>query len=267
MSIYTTSTYAGLPVSFDVDDSDHGKLLLTDSLLGDVWEVEVRTDEAPENPREFCTAGTLWIRDGRNLAGVDEGEFGDELERLFREYDGGRAFEMARVWLMLTGKAVAVLPVYSGSYGEWWTAQEVGCSHFANAVTGRRMAWGSSGFWGEVDGLIYLTAEEWHSIWGEGPVQLSQAERVVRCEVETYSQWASGEVYGYTVESEDDEDSCSGFYGDDHAKSGLLDAAAGWIAETIEDQINAEKKAAADLATARASVVEMLAAYVRNAAA
>jgi hypothetical protein len=57
--------------------------------------------------------------------------------------------------------------------------------------------------------------------------------RLLKGEAETYGHYLSGEVYGYIVNSLNDEgeslddhiDSCWGYYGDDHEASGLLEAA------------------------------------------
>jgi len=53
---------------------------------------------------------------------------------------------------------------------------------------------------------------------------LKWAEHMMKCELETYGQYVSGEVYCYTLESEDGSyaDSCWGFYGD-HENSGILE--------------------------------------------
>lgn len=51
-----------------------------------------------------------------------------------------------------------------------------------------------------------------------------------------YGHWAFGDVYGFQVDTEEFFDSCYGFYGDDHEKSGLLDEARGAIDHYIEKQ-------------------------------
>jgi len=50
-----------------------------------------------------------------------------------------------------------------------------------------------------------------------------------------YSSWAWGDVYGFTVEDKegDEIDSCWGFYGDNHEKSGLIEHAKNAIDCTI----------------------------------
>lgn len=50
-------------------------------------------------------------------------------------------------------------------------------------------------------------------------------EKILDGEVETYTQYVEGEVYGFQIVDEDDDivDSCYGFYGDNHKENGMLD--------------------------------------------
>lgn len=50
-------------------------------------------------------------------------------------------------------------------------------------------------------------------------------ESVLNAEIETYTQYVEGEVYGFQIVDEDDNhiDSCYGFYGRDFATNGMLD--------------------------------------------
>lgn len=50
-------------------------------------------------------------------------------------------------------------------------------------------------------------------------------EKILELEVETYTQYVEGDVYGFQIVDEDDNiiDSCYGFYGSDHKESGMLD--------------------------------------------
>ncbi len=53
----------------------------------------------------------------------------------------------------------------------------------------------------------------------------AKIESVLQGEVETYTQYVGGEVYGFQIVDEDDDivDSCYGFYGTDFATNGMLD--------------------------------------------
>ena len=50
-------------------------------------------------------------------------------------------------------------------------------------------------------------------------------ESIIEAEVQTYTQYVEGEVYGFQIVDEDDEviDSCYGFFGTDFATNGMLD--------------------------------------------
>lgn len=50
-------------------------------------------------------------------------------------------------------------------------------------------------------------------------------EKILEVEVEMYTQYVEGNVYGFEIVDEDDNhiDSCYGFYGSDHKESGMLD--------------------------------------------
>jgi len=53
----------------------------------------------------------------------------------------------------------------------------------------------------------------------------AKIERINQAEVEPYTQYVEGDVYGFQIVDEDDNhiDSCYGFYGSDHKESGMLD--------------------------------------------
>jgi hypothetical protein len=52
-----------------------------------------------------------------------------------------------------------------------------------------------------------------------------QVTKILENEVQTYSQYLEGDVYGFIIEDEEGEqlDSCFGFYGNDFAINGMLD--------------------------------------------
>ncbi len=90
----------------------------------------------------------------------------------------------------------------------------------------------------EHSGVIYRVspfADPWDSgqagvIIAAGPAFKDITDEEVTAwltsEVDEYSAWANGEVYGYKVfRGEEEVDSCWGFIGSDHEKSGLMDQA------------------------------------------
>ena len=84
-------------------------------------------------------------------------------------------------------------------------------------------------------GFAVITKETIIKEFGDNsPDSRAKARHNLQCEVNTYDQYLRGDVYGYRIlNSEDIElDSCYGFFGDDHVKSGLFDEAGYKIKET-----------------------------------
>lgn len=96
-------------------------------------------------------------------------------------------------------------------------------------------------------GWIYVGRDKMLEEWGGPGKRLTQGVRkkaisYLSGEVETYSQYLEGHVYGYVVEGPDgcdmEDGSCWGYYGYDHDKSGLLEQAK-W---SVDAEINHQRK-------------------------
>ena len=79
-------------------------------------------------------------------------------------------------------------------------------------------------------------------------VLLAVAEVDMESEVEVYDQYLRGEVYGYTLyEQEEDEwveqESCWGFYGDDLLENGITDDAGEGFADALKNDAYEQGKA------------------------
>jgi len=83
-------------------------------------------------------------------------------------------------------------------------------------------------------GFIYVTAQKIRAEYGNTNAESrTSALNVLKSEVERYNDYLSGNVYGYELieiekcslghNHEGIVDSCWGFFGDDHKKSGLFD--------------------------------------------
>ena len=94
-------------------------------------------------------------------------------------------------------------------------------------------------------GFIFCTHEDVKREYGVGPDKegvepMERAERYLRGEVEVYSQYLEGSVYGYSIEPKDNnkaiecDDSCWGFYGYDWKENNLEDMAKWSIDSAIE---------------------------------
>lgn len=95
-------------------------------------------------------------------------------------------------------------------------------------------------------GYIYATADVLDREWGKPDVPEVVGDRkamcinVLRGEVEVYSDWANGSVYGYiTYERKGDDwdevDSCWGFYGYDPSENGMTDQAGDEFADLLRE--------------------------------
>lgn len=166
-----------------------------------------------ESPRDWDNLGTiLYSSSHYTLGDVQvsdwEGEFYDLYDREPQSWQDWAMFVMEH------RGATHVLPVYAYIHG--------GCT----ISVGEGMDSGNpfSCPWDSgLAGIIFDTAER-REVCG------TPADRIVDClkgEVKTFDQWMTGEVYGYIVETEDDDhaDSCWGFYDIDDAKSEAESAA------------------------------------------
>jgi len=83
-------------------------------------------------------------------------------------------------------------------------------------------------------GYIYVSIADAKKEWGWKRLTKARREKLeehLRLEVKTYDQFLTGSVYGYQIVDEDDEvlDSCWGFFGYDHEKSGLMENVRGYV--------------------------------------
>ena len=150
-------------------------------------------DEYAENPREdFDQFGSLFITPNRYFSG-DNVEDPNDLENVAIQ-----------------------LPVFHYTHG----------TTFLN-TTGFNCPWDS----GQC-GWIYVTQEKFLREWTLDNVFTRwRAENLLRSQVETYSQYLSGQVYGYEVYNYSEcslghkhkniIDSCWGFFGNDPKENGI----------------------------------------------
>lgn len=73
--------------------------------------------------------------------------------------------------------------------------------------------------------VLAIASPEWLAETGVEP---EHVEKALQSSVDLFGWWAFGDVYGFTITApngEELDDSCWGFYGNDHEKSGLLEHA------------------------------------------
>lgn len=193
----------------------------------DGWRAEIFYDENPTSPADWTTVGTLAYRTRDAAVGdlpsdayggvfVDDCPVCDGAGEWYLENEDGTRSDETETCSHCKGEcyvadgaqlakrlhdAVVCLPVY--------------------AVDGRMGTQLSvADDWDEANGWIYATAASIAETMGEDatPEQVADA---LKQELETWEQWAQGDVYGYVVTdpSGNVADSCWGFYGLDDAEA------------------------------------------------
>jgi hypothetical protein len=171
------------------------------------YNILIMPDNCDDSPREWDNLGKMVCFHRRyNL--------GDENDLKTSDFTSWDDLEK---YLVKEMGAVVILPLYL--YDHSGLAMSVG-SFIGRA---QHAEWDS----GQV-GFIYATKKDILDCYGGkklSPKKKARTADVLEGEVETYSQYLNGEVYGFIIESgelpEPDETSCWGFYGDPE-KSGLL---------------------------------------------
>jgi len=164
--------------------------------------IKIYHDEDPLSPRDWDNLGTM-------VCGHSRYNLGDN-----HSYSGGRAFLLDLLGLdddvplgvdellPRAEKIAIILPVYLYDH-----------SGLAMNTTGFHCPWDS----GQV-GFIYVRLDDVRTEFAVKRVSTKLRKRVVeylRNEVQTYSDYLSGNVHGYVVEKDGEEtDSCWGFIGD-----------------------------------------------------
>lgn len=181
---------------------------------GKTVEILADFDGSAANPRECCNLGTMWTQERRHNSPDALPVRGNVFESVAREFGGeahhesnAKALDRGAIWLPL------------------WKYEHGGAAYRAAESNPFRCPWDS----GQV-GYVFAKKEDVRKEYGVKritPAIRAKVLDVLRAEVETYSQWANGEVYGFRVLDSDGEelDSCWGFIGMEHVQEAAREAA------------------------------------------
>ena len=163
--------------------------------------LRIKLDQCPQNPREnYDHSSVILYSSHRYLLGDKRVEQGTEVSH----------------------RDNIVLPVYAFIH-----------SGVALNTTGFSCPWDS----GQC-GYIYEDKKAIREEFGVkriSPKLRKTIEDRMRAEVEEFSKYLNGEVYGFVIENEEgeEEDSCWGFFGDNWEQNGLKD----YIPEELHEQL------------------------------
>ena len=192
---------------------------IVDSKSVGVLTVNVEYDQYRDNsPRDWCNAGTF-ITAHRRYNSPDEFNGSCVFEHLASEFDiykwdrEYREHELEddpQVIFDKANKLGVVVPVYMYDHSGVSYRASTGGNPF-------HCRWDSG-----LAGVIYMTKADVLKEWGKPgaknltPQLRAKAEACMTSEVDTYSSWASGDVYCFTVEYHGETiASCHGYIGED----------------------------------------------------
>ena len=166
--------------------------------MGDI-EANVLYDQDPLNPREeFAEITTMVLNGGRNH------NFACEVDKnIWGEASG---YDELRELLLDRFHPLAIRPVYVYDH---------------SGITLRLGANGDNPFTIDANwdtalvGFCMVTPEKYYEAFGEEPPSEDRLVSLMAAEVDEYSAYCSGEVYGYVLTNRsngEDLDSCFGFY-------------------------------------------------------
>ena len=164
-------------------------------------------DETPESPRDWDNLGTMICFHGRYNLGDKHG---------YNKNDYSSWDELEKAILVENGRDAIILPVYMYDH-----------SGVSLSTTPFSCRWDS----GQV-GFIVVDRDTVRKEYGVKRITAEKkalVEYYLKGEVETYSQYLNGDVYGYEVYSIDEdgneefEDSCYGYYGMEYVEKELAE--------------------------------------------
>jgi hypothetical protein len=160
-------------------------------------------DSCAESPREWDNFGKMICFHGRY-------DLGDKHNYNADDYSGWE--EMEKAILTDEGKGAIILPLYLYDH----SAVSISTSPFS-------CRWDS----GQI-GFIVVNKKTILDNFGGKIITQKTREKAIKlldAEVETYNYYVEGEVYGFRIvdENDDEVDSCWGFYGTDFLTNGMLE--------------------------------------------
>lgn len=166
------------------------------------YTVKIIQDQDASNPRDDDNVGTMVCFHKRYCLGDCDQRGHNNLGIDSDNYNGWEAMKQA---LIDEHDAWVVLPLYLYDH---------------SGITMRTSDFGDHWDSGCV-GFIFVTKKKAHDeLCGPEDTLEERAKKCLQSEVETYDQYLTGDVYGYTIEDADGKEieACWGFFGLDYCK-------------------------------------------------
>lgn len=174
--------------------------------MKDGVRLSIYPDDTDSNPREWDNLGTMVCFHKRYT-------LGDKHDYDHTNYDDWQEMEKE---IIREEDVAVILPLYLYDH-----------SGITMSIGKFSCPWDS----GQV-GFIYVTKEKLREKYDKKRVSQKlkdRAEEILESEVETYDQYLTGDVFGFSVEKKDEDgdwediDSCWGFYGSNVKENGMTD--------------------------------------------
>lgn len=174
--------------------------------------LEIYYDSSPMDPREWDNLGTMVCLHGRY-------SLGDFHSYRVTDYS---SWEEVREAIEKDHDIAVILPIYLYDH-----------SGISLSTTPFNCPWDS----GQV-GWMFVTKQKLREEYGVKRVSKKlkeKAEKVLQGELENYSDYVNGEVYGYIIKDKSGEivDSCWGYYGTNFQQNGIASAVGEEWAEVL----------------------------------
>jgi len=180
------------------------------------FEIKIESDNHPSNPRTDWDNGTVMVCQHNRYS------LGDEKHGV--DLSDCNSWEDVKQAIIDQKNPIAILPLFLYDHsGITMNTTGFSCNFdsgkvgfiFVDEKGCEEMGWSKE--WAE--GLSKGDDEKY-----KGKTREEILTNFMISDVEIYDNYLTGEVYGFDIDDVDDG-SCSGFFGDDHEESGLLDHA------------------------------------------
>jgi hypothetical protein len=185
------------------------------------YRIEFTQSEFCDSPREWDVNMTKMVCFHRRF------KLGDEHNYNHNDYDGWDEMEAA---IKRKEDVLVIKPLYMYDH----SGQTISTTPFS-------CQWDS----GQI-GFVFVTKESIRECFGIKRVSnkyIEKAEAMIDCEVKTYDQYITGDVYGFDVTDKENDvviDSSTSYYGNCFWKNGMADSIQQDVIDSLQKELEAE---------------------------